>query len=32
MLRSLLYTIGIGYLFRRFTGSRRTTRGMGTRW
>ena len=29
MLRKLLFAAGIGYLFRRFTGSRRGTRGMG---
>ncbi|CAA9531224.1 MAG: hypothetical protein AVDCRST_MAG62-1897 [uncultured Sphingomonas sp.] len=33
MLRRLLFTIGIGYLMRRFTGGRGMGgRRMGTRW
>ena len=29
MLRKLLFAAGIGYLFRRFSGTRRRPRGMG---
>ena len=32
MLRSLLYAIGIGYIFRRLSGNRRYGRGVATRW
>jgi hypothetical protein len=32
MLRRLLFTIGIGYLMRRFTGGRGMGMGMGRRW
>jgi hypothetical protein len=32
MLRNILFAVGIGYLFRRFGGGRRSGRGFGARW